>query len=169
MTPSDDRLLRLSAILFAVAVLLHNLDHLRRGGDSVASDVFVLGSLGILLEVGVVALVLMGHRLGPLAAVSIGSSLAAGYLLVHLSPERSWLSDSLTAGDGVTWFSWAAVLGLVAASAFLTLAGWLTVNRRGGLASATRSGHPTGPLLHPITTAMMLGNAVIFAGSAATL
>jgi hypothetical protein len=55
----DDRLLHLAAIVFAIAVLVHNSDHLRRGGDSVPTDVFVLGTLGMILEVAVVALVLM--------------------------------------------------------------------------------------------------------------
>lgn len=169
MTLTADRHLRLAAMFFAAAVLVHNGDHLRRGGDSVASDVFVLGTLGIILEVSVVALVLMGHRLGPLAAVSIGSSLAAGYLLVHLSPQRSWFSDSLTAGDGIIWFSWVAVVGLVVASVLLATTGWVTLKRRGGLTSAVHSGHPSGSVFHPVTTAMILGNVVIFVGSVATL
>jgi len=66
----SDRVLRLAAVCFAVSVLVHNSDHLRRGGDSVATDGFVLGTAGMVLEVAVVALVLMKHRLGPLVAAS---------------------------------------------------------------------------------------------------
>ena len=165
----DDRLLRTAAMVFAVAVLVHNSDHLRRGGDSVATDVFAVGTLGMVLEVAVVALVLMGHRLAPLAATSIGASLTAGYLLVHLAPERSWLSDSLSTGEDVTWFSWVAVFGLIAASLFLAVAGWSVLRRRGGLASALEPERPAGPAMHPVTTAMVIGNAVILAGSVATL
>lgn len=138
----SDRFLHVAAVLFAVAVLVHNTDHLRRGGDAVSTDVFALGTLGIALEVAVVALVLTDHRWGALAAAAIGASLAAGYVLVHLSPQRSWLSDSLRAGEDVTWFSWVAVLALVAASLLLAGAGWIVVRRRGGLASAAKLRSP---------------------------
>lgn len=163
------RALRLAAVCFAVAVLVHNSDHLRRGGDSVATDVFVLGTAGMVLEVAVVALVLMNHRLGPLAAAAVGASLTAGYLVVHLSPQRSWLSDSLTAGEGVTWFSWAAVIGLVVASMLLSVAGWAVLRARGGLASAVQPAHRAGSALHPVTTLLAVGNLVILVGSLATL
>lgn len=163
------RVLRIAAVVFAIAVLVHNSDHLRRGGDAVSTDVFVLGTLGVVLEVAVVALVLMDHRLGPLAAAVIGASLSAGYMLVHLSPQRSWLSDSLAAGEDVTWFSWVAVIGLVIASLFLAAGGWSVLRRRGGLASAGRSASRKGSVLHPVTAAMVIGNVLILAGSVATL
>jgi hypothetical protein len=165
----SDRVLRIAAVCFAVAVLVHNSDHLRRGGDSVATDVFVLGTAGMVLEVAVVALVLMNHRVGPLAAAAVGASLTAGYLLVHLSPQRSWLSDSLTAGEDVSWFSWVAVIGLVLASMVLAAAGWAVLRARGGLASAAHPRHRDGPAVHPVTTALAVGNVVILAGSLATL
>ena len=165
----EDRLLRFGAVAFAVAVLVHNGDHLRRGGDSVATDVFVLGTLGMVLEVAVVALVLMDHHWGPLAAASVGASLTAGYLLVHLSPARSWLSDSLATGDGITWFSWLAVLFLAAASLFLAVAGWLSLRHRGGLASAARPAHRDRAVAHPVAITMAVGNVIILVGSLATL
>ncbi len=156
-------------MVFAVAVLVHNGDHLRRGGDAVATDVLVLGSFGMVVEVAVVALVLMDHRWGPLAAASVGASLTVGYLLVHLAPERSWFSDSLSAGEDVTWFSWIAVIGLIAASVVLAAAGWSELRRRGGLESAVRSRSTSGSAFHPVTVVVAIGNAVIFAGSIATL
>ncbi len=64
-TARTDRLLFAAAALFTVAVLVHNGDHLRRGFDSVDTDVFVAGTLGIVLEVGVVALACARHRLAP--------------------------------------------------------------------------------------------------------
>ena len=169
MGARDDRVLRSAAVVFAVAVLFHNGDHLRRGGDSVATDVFALGTFGMVLEVAVVALVLMGHRLGPLAAASVGGTLTAGYLVVHLAPPRTWLSDSLTAGDDITWLSWVAVLGLVASALVLAVAGWSLFRRRGGLASTAAPVRPATSALHPVTTAMVVGNLVILAGSVATL
>lgn len=165
----EGRLLRFAAVVFAIAVLVHNGDHLRRGGDSVSTDVFVLGTLGMVLEVAVVALVLMNHHWGPLAAASVGASLTAGYLLVHLSPARSWLSDSLTAGEDIIWFSWVAVVSLVAASLFLAVAGWLSLRHRGGLASAARPAHRARAVVHPVVITMAAGNLIILAGSLATL
>jgi len=165
----DDRLLRAAAVGFAVAVLVHNGDHLRRGGDAAPTDVFAVGTLGMVLEVAVVALVLTGHRWGPLGATAIGASLTAGYVVVHLLPERSFLSDSLSSGEDVTWFSWVAVLGLVAASILFASAGWAELRRRGGLASASRPTGPTGSLTHPVVAVMAIGNLVILAGSFATL
>lgn len=120
------------------------------------------------LEVAVVMLVFMNHRLGPLAAASVGASLTAGYVLVHLSPARTWLSDSLTAGEDITRFSWFAVAGLIATSALLAVAGW-SVLRRDGVASAVQQAEPAGSVLHPVTTAMVIGNVLILAGSVATL
>src|SRR5215211_7118848 len=64
--------LRAAATFFALAVLVHNSDHLRRGGDSVAADVFWVGSAALLLEVGIVLLVYMRHPAAPLLATAIG-------------------------------------------------------------------------------------------------
>lgn len=165
--PSDavdgDRPLHVAAWLFTVAVLLHNGDHVRRGADAVASDVFWAGSLSIALEVGVVALVVLRHRVAPLAATTTGFSLAAGYVLVHLLPSRSWLSDPLFAGGAEVVSQLAASIEIVAALA-LGAAGLVALHRRGGLASAstgTTSGSWSTVLTHPAVLAMALGNAVI--------
>lgn len=163
----DDRLLRWAVTFFAVAVLLHNGDHLRRGGDSVSTDVFWVGSSAILLEVGIVVLVFHRHRLAPLAAGVTGFSLAAGYVLVHLLPERGWLSDPLFSG-GASRLSQAAALLEIAAAVTLGVVGLVVLRRRGGLASATQP-RPVRPLAaigrEPVVVAMALGNALIFAFS----
>ena len=127
--------LRLAAIGFAVAVVLHTADHLRRGLDATASDVQWAGNLALVLEIGVVVIVLMGHRWAPLAAAVIGGSLAVGYLVVHLLPERGWLSDPLFSGDG-EGVSQAAALLEIGAATWLAVAGFVELRRRGGLASA---------------------------------
>ena len=160
-----ERLLRLAAWGFTAAVLFHNGDHVRRGADAVGDDVFWAGSLSILLEVLVVALVFLGHRLGPLAAATTGSSLAAGYVLVHLLPARSWLSDPLFDGGAELVSQLAASLEIVAAVA-LGAAGFAALRQRGGLASAADARAPaplSTVLTHPAVLAMALGNAVIFA------
>src|SRR4051794_11061780 len=103
-----DRWLRRAATFFVVVVLLHGADHPRRGVDATGLDVFWLGTAGITIEVAVVVLIAMRHRLAPLAAASIGLSLAAGYLAVHFLPGRSLFSDSFTSASDVSWMSWTA-------------------------------------------------------------
>lgn len=140
---------------FAVAVVLHNADHLRRGADSVALDVFVAGTLALLPEIGVVALAFARHRLAPLAALAVGAALAPAYVLVHFLPERSWLSDSLVGADGTSPLSYAAASLEVLAATALAAAGAVVLRRRGGLSSAARSNGAPAPLLpgllHPVT------------------
>jgi hypothetical protein len=171
----DDRWLRAAATFFAVAVLVHNSDHLRRGGDSVSADVFWIGTLAIVLEVGVVALVFMRHPSAPLAASVVGFSLAVGYLFVHFTPERGWLSDSFPSGDAaaISWFAG----GLETVSAVLLgAAGAVVLHQRGGLASAASGGEHevdrlslATTLRHPVVLVMLLGNVVILIGSLLTL
>jgi hypothetical protein len=166
--------LRAAAVFFTIAVLVHNADHLRRGGDSVSAQVFWLGSLAILLEVTVVALIVTDHPLAPLVAAVTGFSLALGYVAVHFTPDRGWFSDSLlVAGtDGVSRAAAvleataAVALGLAGADAWRHRPGGFdaALGRRrasvgGGVGAAVRS---------PILAAMVLGNLVIFVGSLAT-
>src|SRR5690242_11700061 len=67
-TDRQQRQLEWAATLFTVAVLLHNLDHLRRGAGDLHGDVFLAGTLSMVLEIGVVAAVFARHRAAPLAA-----------------------------------------------------------------------------------------------------
>jgi hypothetical protein len=162
--------LRAAAMFFTVAVLLHNTDHLRRGGDSVSAQVFWLGSLAIVAEVAVVVLVVMRHPLAPLAAASIGFSLAFGYVGVHFTPDRSWASDSLLV-DAASPLSQAMALLETTAAVVLGLAGVDALRRRGALVGAAGGPAPVSlrdALRHPLVLAMIGGNAVIFLGSLAT-
>ncbi|MEO7429026.1 MAG: hypothetical protein ABIY48_06545, partial [Acidimicrobiales bacterium] len=104
----DDRLLRWTASFFAIAVVLHGLDHARRGADSLHLDVFWAGTSALTIEVGVVVLACQRHRLAPLAASVAGFLLALGYVVVHFLPARAWLSDSLTSATDVSPLSWMA-------------------------------------------------------------
>ena len=173
--PADhgDRLLLAAATLFAVAVLVHNSDHVRRGIDSVSRQVFWVGTAGIVIEVGVVVLACQRHRLAPLAAVAAGWSLAPAYLLVHFLPAHWWLGDSFTVASHVSPMSWFAASLEVLAAALLGLAGWVVLQQRGGLASAARPHEPQrspwAGFLHPVAAAMLLGNLVILAISFAQL
>ena len=168
-TTATTPLLRAAAAFFVVAVLLHNADHLRRGGDAVSADVFWLGSAAIFIEVGVVLLVFMRHPAAPVVAAATGFSLALGYLAVHFTPERDWFSDSFVSG-GAGGLSWtAASLETVAALA-LGVAGVMALRQQHGLAVRGDAGTlpVTHALGHPLVAAMGLGNAIIFVGSLAT-
>ena len=166
-TTSDllvERRLEMAAVFFTFAVLFHNFDHLRRGSDTLSMDVFVAGSLAMILEVGVVALIFMRHRLAPIAAVSAGFSLAAGYLFVHFTPGRAWLSDSFVSESVSAVSRIAASMESLAALA-LGLAGWYALRQRGLEAAA--SGPPakksfTEVVRSPVVAAMIIGNALIF-------
>lgn len=157
------RVLQAAVVLFTAAVLLHNGDHVRRGADAVASDVFWVGSLSILLEIAVVAVVVARHRVAPLLAATTGFGLAAGYVLVHVLPGRSWLSDPLFDGGAEALSQAAAALEIVAALA-LGAAGVYALRQRGGRAPVTerRRTEPWSQVLtHPAVLAMALGNLAI--------
>ncbi|MDP1819239.1 MAG: hypothetical protein Q8K58_05020 [Acidimicrobiales bacterium] len=166
---AGDGLLLWAAWLFTAAVVIHNSDHLRRGTDAVASDVFWVGTLGVVIEVGVVVLVCQRHRLAPLTAAVTGWSLAPAYLAVHFLPERSWVSDSFTSVDGVSALSWLAASLEVLAAVTLGLAGWRVLRRRGGLPSAVRpygAQQSVGAALHhPAALLMLVANVVIVTAS----
>lgn len=159
------RLLVWAAAFFTIAVVLHGLDHARRGADSLSLDVFWAGTSAVAIEVGVVVLTCQRHRLAPLAAAVVGGSLALGYVLVHFLPSRSWLSDSLTSGLDVSSLSWLAASIEVLAATTLSATGLLVLRRRGGLASASRPHPDQRPLRdglrHPASLTMITGNAVI--------
>ena len=160
--------MRYAAIAFGLAVLFHNGDHLRRGGDSVSGEVFWLGSFAMLLEVGVVALILMRHPAAPAVAAAIGSSLFAGYLSVHFTPDRGFFSDSFLTGDAQIVSIIAALLESTTALA-VGVSGALVLRRQGFDMAATADVRPwREALVHPLVVAMIIGNAIIFIGSVAT-
>src|SRR3954452_6194475 len=135
VTTADDRLLQAAATFFTVAVLLHGADHVRRGTGSIQASVFWAGTLAIAVEAAPVVLAFMRHPLAPLASVSAGFGLAAGYLFVHFTPQRSWLSDSIP-GGGASWMTWTAASLETAAALVLGVTGALVLHRRGLVAAA---------------------------------
>jgi hypothetical protein len=102
-------LLWYAALLYAVAFLLHTGDHFRRGLKALTPEVFWAGAAGTAAPASATALVLVGHRLAPLAAAAVGFAQALGVAAVHLPPRWGALSDSLPAG-GADALSWAAAL-----------------------------------------------------------
>jgi len=160
-------------VFFAVAVVLHNSDHLRRGTDAIGRDVFWLGTAGIFLEVAVVVLICQRHRLAPLAAAVAGFTLAAGYVSVHFTPARSWASDSFVSGGNVSPLSWGAASLEVAAAVTLALVGLAVLRARGGLASVPRpladERSVREGLLHPLALVFAVSQVVVLAVSFAQL
>lgn len=168
---AGDRWLLWAATVFTGAVLFHNIDHARRGAHSVSTDLFWVGLFGIVVEVGIVLLVFLRHRMSALAATSVGFSLAAAYVIVHVLPRRAWLSDPLFE-SGPENVSRAAALVLIVAAVTLGMVGAAVLRRR-GLAAATAGPGPSRPLTsvltHPVVAAMVVGNAVVVAVSIADL
>ena len=168
-----DRWLAAAATFFAIAVLVHNSDHLRRGADSVNLDVFWIGTSAIALEVSLVVLAIMRHRLAALAATAGGFALAAGYVITHFLPEHGLLSDSFVSATNVSPLSWFAASLEVAAALTLGVAGLVVLRERGGLASATtvhaEQTRVSAALVHPVVLTLIGGNAVILAISLAQL
>ena len=168
---SGDRALERAAALFAAVVLFHNVDHLRRGGDSVDADVFAVGTLAIVVEVALVVLVFARHRVAPLAAASLALPLALGYVLVHFTPDRSWLSDSFVDGGAAAVSVVAGALESLAAAA-LGAVGVVVLKRRGGLPSSS-AGVPalrstSATMRHPVVAVMAIGNVLILGGTLLT-
>src|SRR5205814_5126373 len=82
-----------------------------------AHDVFAVGTAAMAVEVAIVVMVFGRHRLAPLFAAVAGASLAAGYVLVHFTPARGWLSDSLLSTSHVVSI---AAAGLETTAAIVT-------------------------------------------------
>ncbi|MFD3746074.1 hypothetical protein [Nocardia sp. NPDC058633] len=131
---APDSTLRAATAVFAVALLVHGADHLRRGMDVTSPLVNALGTLQILFALFTVFLVVRRHSAAPRAAVFIGFASAVGFTIVHLLPD--WfgpLSDSFInapAAAGVTGFSWFAALFEIAADLAIAVAGLLVLRSR---------------------------------------
>src|SRR6478609_10284675 len=118
--------LRVAAVVFAVALLVHGADHLRRGMDVVTPEVFWLGNVQLVLSLVTLVLVFRGHRWAPAFAVGIGFASAIGFSAAHLLPHWSAFSDSFTGAHHaphVTAFSWFAACFEIVAGLALGIAG----------------------------------------------
>lgn len=133
-TTSPETTLRIATAVFAVALLVHGADHLRRGMDVTSALVNALGSLQLLFALFTVFLVFRRHPAAPRAAVLIGFASAIGFTVVHLLPD--WfgpLSDSFIAAPAqnrVTGFSWFAALFEITADLAIAFAGLRVLRER---------------------------------------
>ena len=131
----DDRVLRYAAIFFAAAFVLHNADHLRRGSDSITTELFWAGNAAAVVSIAAIVIVLMRHESAPYVAMGAGFALALAFTAAHVLPTWSALSDSFVDGD-VSLVSWAAALLEIVAALSLGVAGLAVLRRRRALSPA---------------------------------
>ena len=115
-------MLRLTAIAFLAANLLHTADHFRQGTGGLSWEILVAGS-GLTISAAIVLiLVLRDHPRAPLFAAVIGIFGAVGIIASHIAPPWSALSDSYVEG-GQDALSWVVVLIEISTAAALGYAG----------------------------------------------
>jgi cyanate permease len=123
----SDRALRATAIVFAVAVGVHGVDHLRRGLDVVTGVVFGAGATQGALAAVAITLVFRRHRFAPSAAAVVGLVSAFGFATSHLLPHWSAFRDSFTGSEvapHVTAFSWFSALFEISADLAFGIVGF---------------------------------------------
>lgn len=119
-----ERVFRWTTVAFAVALLLHGADHLRRGMDVVPHAVMIGGNIQLLFAAITVVLVFTGRRAAPYFAVGVGLLSAIGFTAAHLLPHWGFFSDSFVnapAWARVTWFSWLTAIIEIAADLALAI------------------------------------------------
>jgi hypothetical protein len=127
---SGQRLLPATGVVFAVALVVHGADHVRRGVAQLEPAVFWLGNLQTVAALIALFLVFTRHRWAPVAAAVIGFTSAVGFTVVHLVPDWGPLSDAFPGAHGhaeVTAFSWFAALFEIGADLAFGAAGVITL------------------------------------------
>jgi hypothetical protein len=156
-----------AAAFFALAVVIHNSDHLRRGVDAAGRDVFWLGTAGIAIEVAVVVLICQRHRFAPLFATVAGFQFTVGYLVVHFAPAHPYFSDSFTSSPHVSPLSWFAASLEVVAAMTLGFAGLVTMRQQTGDGPDAHPDAGQRPfreaMLQPLALGFVLSQVVILA------
>ena len=123
--------LRITAILYGLAIAAHTADHFRRGIDAITPEVFWSGIAATVLAAVAIGLALAANRYAAPVSAFVGLTQAIGIAAVHLLPRWSAFSDAFPGGnvDLVSWV--AAVLEIVAAGA-LGVAGVVALQRSRG-------------------------------------
>lgn len=133
--------LKVAAVVFTAAFLLHNADHARRGIDVVTDHVVWAGTTVAVIASVALTLIATRHRLAPFAAAVSGLAIAGGVSASHLAPRWSALSDPLPGGE-VDLATWVAVLAEVVGALVLGVVGLAQVRRQGYLVERTVVGDP---------------------------
>lgn len=135
--------LRLAAPVFAVALLAHGADHLRRG-LAFPSVLSVVGGLQIAFGLLVVALVFRGHRLAAPAAVAAGFIGLILFTYGHLIPAGTDPYVGTSAAANVNGYSWFTAAFEMSADFAFGCAGLLAL-RRGAASRAVDVAVPRTP------------------------
>lgn len=126
-----DRLLRATALAYAVAIAVHFADHLRRGVDASPKAVVTLGLLALVFQAAAIVAALTRQAYAALLAVAVALPDAVGVVAVHLLPRWSALSDAFPGPDsapGVTAFSWVTAIAEIVTGLAFAYAGWVAWN-----------------------------------------
>ncbi len=126
--------LRYATLVYALGLLVHTVDHLRRGVDVLTPQVFWAGNVSTLAGVAVIILVLAQHRLAPVVATAFGLPVAVGIVAVHLLPHWSAFSDAFPGSHhtGVGLQSWTVVMIEIAGALALSVGGALVLRQANG-------------------------------------
>jgi|1185.fasta_scaffold584174_2 hypothetical protein len=108
-----------AALVLTVADVLHAVDHTRQGRH-LASEVYVAGVAGWIALAVLLVLIARRHPLAAMYAAAVGASVAFGFVLVHVAPHWSALSDPYSGFDADA-LSWALVVVPVAAAVNLVV------------------------------------------------
>jgi hypothetical protein len=144
--PNREWLLGATGVVFAVALLVHGADHVRRDVGQLGPAVFWLGTAQTVGALAALILVFTHNRWAAAAAIIIGFTSAIGFTVVHLVPDWGPLSDAFPGAHGqaeVTAFSWFAALFEIGADLAFGTAGVLMLRgdhkaSRGPLETGTK-------------------------------
>jgi O-antigen ligase len=127
-----DRTLRIAAMAFLAANLVHLFDHWRTGTDRLTAEVSVGGAFVTLAAVATVWVVWRRSSRAPIVAALVGLWAAVLVAQAHFAPHWSALSDSYLdlSLDGFSWFAAAAEM-IAAGSLAVVGLRQLQADRRG--------------------------------------
>ena len=108
----------LASAAFALANVLHTIDHQRQGTERLSPEIFAGGTALTIGAVLVLVLAIRGDARAALAAAVIGLASATGVAAAHIAPEWSAFSDPYP-GGGQDALSWAIMLLELGAAAVL--------------------------------------------------
>src|SRR5271154_2094549 len=116
----------LAMIAFVAALLVHGIDHLRRGMTASPPSIMVGGMIQGLFVAVALVLVLRQHRWAYEAAIAVGFGSALLFTYAHVLPTfLPGYQDSFTSGPriNVTWFSWLTAAAEIGSGLVLGYAG----------------------------------------------
>ena len=110
------------ALAWVAADIAHLLDHIRQDRE-LPAEVTLVGTTGYVATTLLLVLILRRHDLARPYAVFFGVSAMLGFLLVHVLPQWSAISDPY--GDLDTdALNWLLVVAPMAAAAWLAVTAW---------------------------------------------